>query len=134
MEENKKEIKERNSKKTGNANQCSCDQFIHLCIDVEDNLCSLIQSTEAEITQLYSFIENNKKQREVESSNYQDNLYEESYLLIQIVDVTNFSAGYGSINSWVYVEVKIEGSNETYKTKEMPLINSKVYWGETLKM
>lgn len=135
MEENKREIKDRNSKIfTSNANQCSCETFIQLCIDVEDNLCSLIQSTEAAINQLYSYIENNKKQREVESFNYKDTLYDESYVLIHIMEATNFSAGYGSLNSYVYVEVRFENSTDTFRTKEMPIMNSKVLWNEPLKM
>lgn len=115
------------------ANQCSCENFIIICVEVEDNLCFLIQSTEAHINQLYSFIEENKKRREEESFNYKETVYEESYILIHVLEASNFFAGYGSNNSSVYVDVRINDGS-SFKTKEMPVNNHKVVWNEPLKM
>jgi len=115
------------------ANQCSCENFIHICVEVEDNLCYLIQTTENNINNLYSFIEENKKRKEEESFNYRESINEESYLLVHILEASNFFPGHGATNSLVYVDVQID-QNSKYRTKEMAITNFKVLWNEPLKM
>ena len=96
-------------------------------------MCYLIQDTEAHINSLYAVIEESKKRREDEAFNYRDNINEESYLLIHILDASNFSPGFGATNSLVYVDVKIDETSN-YRTKELPVHQFKVNWNEPLRM
>ena len=102
-------------------------------MEIEDNLCFLIQSTEAKINELYSFIEENKKRKEEESFNYKDTIYEESYLLIHVMEASDFSTGFDSQNNYVYVDVQIDDVN-SFRTKEMPVVGHRVLWNEPLRM
>jgi len=102
-------------------------------VEIEDNLCFLIQFTEAKINELYSYIEENKKRKEDESFNYKDTIHEESYLLVHILEASDFSTDFESQNNYVFVDVQIDHEN-SFRTKEMPVVSHKVLWNEPLKM
>ena len=134
IESNKREIKERNAKYVlDSTNKITCESFILICVEVEDNLCFLIQTTEAQINQLYSYIEDNKKKKEEEAFNYKDTLNEESYLLVHILDASNFIHRHGSESNYVFVNVQLD-QNTSFRTTEMPVNSGRILWNEPLKM